>query len=183
MIDPNELIFVVDEKNKPLTPLPRHVAHEKKLWHRTTGIWVMNHKKQILCQKRSLKKDAHPGLWETAFGGHLAPDETYLKNAERELSEELGTNAFEENFIFYEVLPHGDGDHEKFEALFFYDLDREDTNFPVEKEEVDEIQWFDFEKIKKILLDENDPQWVHNPWDGEMLRWLDLLYKNANYGL
>src|ERR1700722_550158 len=181
MINLNERFFLNNENSKPLTPLPRHVVHEKLLWHRTTGIWVMNHKKQILCQKRSLKKDAHPGLWEPAFGGHLAPEETYLQNALRELSEEIGINVFDENFIFYEILPHSDTEHRKFEALFCYELDREDTNFPVEKEEVDEIQWYDFEKIKKILLDENDPQWVHNPWDGEMLRWLKNVYKNKNY--
>jgi isopentenyldiphosphate isomerase len=183
MIDPNELLFVVDENNKPLTPVQRHVVHEKSLWHRTTGIWVMNHKKQVLCQKRSMKKDIDPGLWETAFGGHVAPDETYLQNAQRELSEELGIKVLEENFIFYEILPQGQTVHKKFEALFAYEIDQEDTDFHIEKEEVDEIQWADLEEIKKILLEKNDPQWIHHPWDGEMLRWLGLLYKNEDYGL
>lgn len=183
MINPNELLFVVDENNKPINPLPRHIVHEKLLWHRTTSIWVMNHNGQILCQKRSMKKDMNPGLWETAFGGHLAPDETYLQNAENELSEELGITALKENFIFYEILPYGNNNHKKFEALFAYEIDTEKTNFSVEKEEVDEIQWLDLEKIKTILLTENNPQWVHNPWDEEMLRWLRLLYKNEHYGL
>jgi len=183
MINPNELLFVVDDNYEPLTPLPRHVVHEKSLWHRTTGIWVMNHRKQILCQKRSMKKDINPGFWEAAFGGHLTPDETYLQNAQRELSEELGIKALEENFIFHEIFPSGNTIHKKFEAIFEYELDREDVNFSIENEEVDVIQWFDYEKIKSILLEENNPQWIHNSWDGEILRWLELLYKNAHYGL
>ena len=64
MIDIQELLFVVDENNQPLKPQLRSSAHKNGLWHRTTGIWVINKSKKVLCQKRSLKKDLNPGIWE-----------------------------------------------------------------------------------------------------------------------
>jgi len=90
MINSEELLYVVDENNHFLGPQIRSIAHQNRLWHRTTGIWVINNKGQILCQKRSFKKDIKPGFWEAFFGGHLAPGEDYLHNAVQESSEELG---------------------------------------------------------------------------------------------
>lgn len=84
MLDNQELVFTVNENNQPLKPELRSIAHKNGLWHRTTGIWVINNKKQILCQKRSLKKDILPGYWEAFFGGHLAPDEDFKHNAANE---------------------------------------------------------------------------------------------------
>src|ERR1700760_3261316 len=104
MINKNELLFVVDENNEPLEPQARYIVHEKNAWHRTTGIWVVNNKKQILCQKRSLLKDTKPGFWEAFFGGHIGPQETYGDNAVKELTEELGIPVQKENLLPYKVL-------------------------------------------------------------------------------
>src|SRR5581483_7577210 len=101
MINPQELLTVVDEHDNPLTPLPRKEVHAKGLWHRTAGIWVVNTNGQILCQKRSLKKDVHPGLWEAFFGGHVLSGVEYLDSAAREMEEELGIKIDKKNLHFY----------------------------------------------------------------------------------
>lgn len=72
----------------------RDVVHtELSDWHRTTHIWIVNSKKEILCQQRSLTKDKNPGKWQSFFGGHLQAGQTYESNALKELSEELGIEA------------------------------------------------------------------------------------------
>lgn len=173
MIDKNELLFVVDEENNPLKPLPRHIVHKKVLWHRATGIWVINKKKQILCQKRSMKKDIKPGMWEAFFGGHLHPKDDYFTNAVAELSEELGITVEKENLIPYKILKSDKPTHREFQHCFIYKLDRQNNDFPIEEEEIDEVKWFNFNQIKNFLLIKNSLQWVHKPWDEEVLNFIE----------
>jgi len=173
MIDNNELLFVVNENNKPLKPFPRHIVHENVLWHRTTGIWVINKKKHILCQKRSMKKDVKPGMWETFFGGHLHPEDNYFDSAVRELSEELGITVQKENLMPYKIFKSDKPTHKEFQHCFIYILDRQDNDFLIEKEEINEVKWIDLEEIKRVLVIKNDPQWVHKPWDEEVLNFIE----------
>jgi len=114
MINKNELIFVVDKNNNPLKPFPRYIVHKKVLWHRTTGIWVINHKKQILCQKRSMKKDTKPGFREAFFCGHLNAGESYFDNALQELSEELGIKVEKGKLTHYKTLKSDKPSHKEF---------------------------------------------------------------------
>ncbi|MEK7572058.1 MAG: NUDIX domain-containing protein [Patescibacteria group bacterium] len=165
---------MVDEANKPLKPLPRSLVHKNLLFHRTAGIWVINESKQILCQKRSLKKDIKPGMWEAFFGGHLGPGEDYLGTAVKEVSEELGISVTEEDLVLYKILKSG-GTHNEFQFVCALKLRRNDLDFNFEKEEIDELQWYPLAKLKEILLDRQNINWVHKPWDAEVLNWLATL--------
>jgi isopentenyldiphosphate isomerase len=172
MINPQELLYVVDENNKPAHTQTRKAVHAKNIWHRTSGIWVLNRKKQILCQKRSLKKDMKPGYWEAFFGGHLKPGESYLENAATELSEELGITTEKTKLIFHKLAKSDKVTHKEFQAIYLYSIDREDIQFPFEKEEIDIIEWFDLDKLYNILVKENDVNWVHKQWDKEILDYI-----------
>lgn len=173
MIDNQELLFVVDENNKPLKPQSRSTAHKNGLWHRTTGIWVINRKKQILCQKRSLKKDILPGYWEASFGGHLAPNEDYRHNGTTELSEELEIKVQESELIPYKVFKSDKPTHKEFQQVFALITDAK--NFDFEKDEIEKLVWKDISEVKKVLLEKKDQHWVLKPWDQEVLDWLTTL--------
>lgn len=175
MINPHELLYIVDENNNPVKPQPRSVAHKKGLWHRTTGIWVINKKKQILCQKRSLKKDIKPGYWEAFFGGHLAPDEEYLESAVNECNEEMGLTIASDQLIQYKNFKGDKPKHKEFQQVFALVLDKKIQELHFEKEEIDEIAWIDFFVVKKILLDPQVTDWVQKPWDNDILTWLETL--------
>lgn len=172
MINKDELIFVVDENNNPVEPEKRSLAHKNGLWHRTSGVWIINKKKQILCQKRSRKKDVKPGMWEAFFGGHLAPNEDYKDNAANEVEEELGIKIEKENLLPYKILKSDKPTHKEFQYIFAFILEEESKDFNFEKDEIDELMWKDIEEIREILLVKNDPRWVHKPWDKEVLAWL-----------
>lgn len=175
MINTNELLLVVDENNQPLDPLPRHIVHKEGIWHRATGIWVVTKTGKILCQKRSLKKDIKPGMWEAFFGGHLGPQETYLESAKQELQEELGIPVEENQLIPYKIFKSDKPKHKEFQHVFAFLLPDEKQAFSFEKEEIDELVWKTFPELEKILLEDPDPKWVHKHWDKEVLRWLHTL--------
>jgi len=86
----DELIWIVDEKNRPLGGTTRAIMRAKRLIHRSTYIMVTDPKGRLLLQKRTLSKDVYPGLWEIAAGGVVAYGEGYLESALRELEEETG---------------------------------------------------------------------------------------------
>lgn len=176
MINPQESLFVVDENNNPIEPLPRNTAHKKNAWHRTTGIWVVNDNKQILCQKRSMQKDQHPGEWEAYFGGHLGPNEDSTESAVRELSEELGQSIRVDQLTAYPDIVRSDKPtHREFQYIFAVFLHDDNSKFEFEKEEIDELQWIDLDEVKRILVEVKDKNWVRKPWDQKVLDWIITL--------
>lgn len=72
--------------------LLRGEAIAQEAWVRSTNVFVLNHKGEILCHQRSLAKERAPGVWTTHLGGHVGFGETYEINALKELSEEAGVN-------------------------------------------------------------------------------------------
>lgn len=47
-----ELLDIVDENNNLIGKAEeRNIVHEKGLWHRHVGAWIMNEKGEILFQK------------------------------------------------------------------------------------------------------------------------------------
>lgn len=175
MIDGQELLYVVDENNHPLEPQFRSIAHKNGLWHRTTGVWVINKKGQILCQKRSLKKDVKPGFWEAFFGGHLAPNEDYKYNAVHESGEELGITVNLDTLIPYKVLKSDKPTHKEFQHIFALILNKDVSELHFEKEEIDQLKWIDLNEVRKILTDPKVDDWVKKPWDEDVLNWLIML--------
>lgn len=87
----NEEIFdVVNERDEVIGQKPRNEVHQRGLMHRAVHILVFNSKRQLFLQKRSMKKDRQPGLWDSSASGHVDSGETYDQTAVRELREELG---------------------------------------------------------------------------------------------
>lgn len=75
--------------------LPRHEALAKQAWCRSTNVFIINSKGQILCHQRTENKERYPGYWVTHVGGHVGVGETYEINAWKELKEEAGIHDVE----------------------------------------------------------------------------------------
>ena len=77
------------------------MAHLDGSLHPTSHIWIVrrNHSSgwDLLLQKRSLSKDSNPGCYDISSAGHVSAGDTYLPAALRELGEELGIRAEEED--------------------------------------------------------------------------------------
>jgi len=85
-----ELFDVVNERDEVIGQKPRSEVHRLGLMHRATHILVFNSRGQVFLQKRSMKKDRQPGLWDSSASGHLNAGEDYDACAMRELREEIG---------------------------------------------------------------------------------------------
>jgi 16S rRNA (adenine1518-N6/adenine1519-N6)-dimethyltransferase len=91
--DPGELLAVVDQDDQPLKPMDRATIHRENLLHRAVHILLVNHRGELLLQKRSHRKDRFPRRWDSSAAGHVDADESYRDCATRELREEIGVAA------------------------------------------------------------------------------------------
>ncbi len=90
----DELIDILDENGKETGMRKmRNYAHAKGLWHHASHVWVYNSKGEILLQKRSMKIENYPGLWDISAAGHISAGETPEQAALREMYEEIGIKA------------------------------------------------------------------------------------------
>ena len=97
-----EYLDVVDERGLPTGEIvERSVAHKEGVPHRTSHLWLVrkrNGRMEILLQKRAFTK-SFPGCYDISSAGHIPAGQDYLPSAVRELKEELGLTAKEEDLI------------------------------------------------------------------------------------
>lgn len=86
----DEWFDVVDDFDRVVDRQRRPDVHRLGLRHRAVHVLVTNAAGEIFLQRRSLRKDTAPGLWDSSASGHLGSGEDYDACALRELQEELG---------------------------------------------------------------------------------------------
>jgi 16S rRNA (adenine1518-N6/adenine1519-N6)-dimethyltransferase len=88
-----EIFDVVNERDEVVGQNTRSEVHRLGLKHRAVHVLVFNSRGEVFLQKRSLRKDRQPGLWDSSASGHVDSGETYEACAARELREEIGLDA------------------------------------------------------------------------------------------
>lgn len=150
----DDLLPVVDDDDKVLRHASRREIHMNGLMHRSVHLVIVNSRGQVLLQKRSVKKDSHPGFWDISVGGHVDAGEDYDTAAVRELREEMGVDA-----PFREVGRRRPNPENGWEFVRLYECQ---TDGPVrpDPEEIDEVRWVDpSELFEKGSYDSTDPDW------------------------
>ena len=153
-----EFFDVVDLYGNPTGEIvERTYAHAHAIRHRTAHIWIVRQflgRTQILLQKRSAGKDSFPGSYDTSSAGHIAAGQEPLASALRELSEELGIEAGEEQLqyagtfdIHFEKEFYGSMFRDD-EIAFVYVYDRpvDIEKLTLQSEEVERVDWFDLQE-------------------------------------
>jgi isopentenyldiphosphate isomerase len=172
MINPDELLYSVDEHNNPIKPQPRRLSHKIGIWHRSCHIWIVNSQKEILCQQRSLLKDSNPGLWEPFFGGHLAPKQEYTDAAVCEVREELGLDITANDLQFFKEYRYTPGT--EFQGIFILHWDGNVTSLHLEPDEVEQAAWKSIEEIESQVVRDKNKRWTIMGYDEELLKQLRL---------
>ena len=153
-----ELFDIIDENGDPTgQTVERSIAHAEGIPHRTAHIWIIrrrNEKTEILLQKRSRNKDSFPGKFDTSSAGHIQAGDEPMESALRELKEELGIHAEPADLQFAGKFPisfarefHGKiFRDEEIAFVYIYEHPVEIDHLTLQKEEVEEVQWFDLEE-------------------------------------
>jgi isopentenyldiphosphate isomerase len=151
----NEQLIQVDEHNEVIGGVTRIKAHSTPgIYYRTIFILVKNNKGEVLIQKRSPTKDLYPNCWDLSVGGHVNFGKSYVETAVRELKEELGVEAKDEDFILKgEVLVKLPKSNEFFN-VFEYQL-KPNQEILTEKNEISDIAWISIKNIKKSMADKS----------------------------
>ena len=153
-----EFLDIVDETGQPTGEIvDRETAHAKGVLHRTSHVWLArrkNGKVQILLQKRAKHKSSFPGCYDISSAGHIPAGDSYEISALRELKEELGVKAEEKDLIYcgdrkviWDDVFFGKPFHDRqISRVFLLWLDKEESEFTIQEEEVDSVLWMDFEQ-------------------------------------
>ncbi len=134
-----EWLEEVDEHDRVIGRHPRSEIHRRGLRHRSVHIFLFDRAGRLFLQKRSLRKDVHPGYWDTSAAGHVDPGEDYEESAARELQEELGIEPVPTLEFLFKV---GASAATGWEFIQVYRT-LHGGPFLLNSEEIDEGRWFD----------------------------------------
>ena len=147
-----ETFDVVNERDEVIGRASRGEVHRRGLMHRATHVLVFNSRGQVFLQKRSLKKDRQPGLWDSSASGHLDCGEDYDACAVRELREEISLelNAPLQRLFKLPASPETDQEH-----VWVYRGESEGP-FALNAEEVERGGWFAPEEVTRWMAERPD---------------------------
>ena len=167
-----ELFDIVDENGIPTGKTEnRTIVHKIGARHRTAHVWIARKREgriQILLQKRCEEKDSFPGCYDISSAGHIPAGVDYIPSALRELTEELGIMASEEELIdcglhriFIESCFHGmEFVDNQVSKVFLLWKDIEEADLKLQYEEIESVMWMDFEECKQAVLGHTIPHCI-----------------------
>lgn len=105
----------------------------------------------LLLQKRSRGKDSYPGCYDISSAGHVQAGDEFLPSAIRELKEELGIEAREEDLEFagfhkgyMEDMFYGNMFRDsEVSAVYVYRKTVDADQLTLQKEEVESVMWME----------------------------------------
>ena len=168
-----EMLDVVDEHGMPTgRTVPREMAHREGIPHRTAHVWLVRRpegKIQILLQKRCESKDSWPGCYDISSAGHIPAGVDFLPSALRELREELGVDAPPEGLILCgnrqaqaDGVFHGRPFHDReYARVFALWLDREESDFCLQREEIDAVRWMELDESIEAVKNNTIPNCIY----------------------
>ena len=140
----------------------RSLVHRDGDLHATVHIWIARQnpetgQAEILLQKRSAGKDSFPGCYDISCDGHIAAGDEELPSALRELEEELGIQAAQEELMF--LFSHTGYMEKEFNGELFKNYERsgvylytkpvEADRLTLQAEEVESVAWMALESCSR----------------------------------
>jgi len=146
-MEPEELLEIVNYQGEVIRYAPRSEIHgNPSLIHRVVHVLVFDAKGKLLLQKRSQNKDVAPGKWDTSVGGHVGAGEDLIVSSKREMHEELGIKGHEPDYLYSYI--HSNKYETELVTTFRCTYEGE---ISFNKEEIDEIGFWSFEKIREVM--------------------------------
>ena len=141
-----DFVVLVNENDEKIGLMPKMEAHEKGLLHRAFSVFIFNRNKELMLQKRSLKKYHSPGLWTNTCCSHQRDGESNINAGMRRLKEEMGFSSElrEINSFIYKVkFDNGLIEHE----LDYILVGEYENDVEPNSQELDDCKWIDLDEI------------------------------------
>jgi isopentenyldiphosphate isomerase len=145
----DEIFDIVNERDEVIGRHTRGEVHRLKLRHRAVHVLVFNARGEVFLQKRSLKKDSHPGAWDSSASGHLDSGESYDACVVRELREEIGLNIETTPPRLFKVDACAETDQE---FVWVYRHESEGP-FTLHPDEIERGEWFAPEHVSRWVTE------------------------------
>lgn len=183
-----EYLDIVDMNGLPTGKIvERGTAHSRGIPHRTSHVWIirntgrntgrhtgehveeqMEGHMEVLLQKRCDTKDSFPGCYDISSAGHIPAGVDFAPSAIRELKEELGIDASEDELIFcgdrnvaWDDEFAGKPFHDRqVSRVFALVRDIPEEQFVLQKEEVSEVRWMDYNELLKAVEENSIPNCI-----------------------
>src|SRR5579863_5356045 len=143
----DEIFDVVNDRDEVIGQEKRGTVHRTGLKHRAVHVLVFNRQGGVFLQKRSMKKDTFPGVWDSSASGHLDTGESYDACAVRELREEIGLSLSAPPQRLFKLPASLDTDQEH---VWIYHCSAEGP-FTLHPEEIECGGWFDPEELTRWM--------------------------------
>ncbi|SKC00624.1 8-oxo-dGTP diphosphatase [Lachnospiraceae bacterium] len=155
----------------------RNVAHRLGLLHGTVHTWIVRHNDKsgydVLLQKRSMRKDSHPGEYDISSAGHISAGDEPMESARREMQEELGI--LPEEGALREIGLHrgkfsgnfGKNFHDKIfkdreiSHVYIYDRPVDISELKLQESEVESVMWMDWAECRQAIIEKTVPNCVY----------------------
>src|SRR5437868_6620220 len=144
-----DIFDVVNGRDEVIDSKPRSGVHRLGLLHRAVHVLVFNARGQIFLQKRSMKKDRQPGLWDSSASGHVDSGEDYDTTAVREVWEEIGLRLPKTPKRLFKIDACEETDQE---FVWVYRYESEGP-FELNREEIDRGDWFAPEEVTRWMAE------------------------------
>jgi isopentenyldiphosphate isomerase len=144
-----DILDVVNDRDEVIDRQTRSVVHRLGLKHRATHVLVFNSRGEVFLQKRSVKKDRQPGVWDSSASGHVDSGEDYDASAVRELREELGLNVTQPLERLFKISACEETDQE---FVWVYRC-RHDGPLKLNEDEIESGGWFAPEKVTRWMAE------------------------------
>ena len=144
----NTRIILVDEHDNPVSLKKQGTLNYEDIY-RVSALQLTDNKGEYsLISQRKWSKHNDPGKWAAAVAGTVDEGESYKENIEKETAEEIGLNN-----IDFRIGPKqyfDDGKHKFFCQWFYAQVNKDDTKFTIQEEEVEAVEWV---QNKSLLAD------------------------------
>lgn len=167
-----EWLDIVDEYGNPTgETVEREMAHARGIRHRTAHVWILRDRgdgTEVLMQKRSRNKDSHPGCYDISSAGHIPAGVDYLPSAIRELKEELGIDAAEEEIhycgqraiIWKEEFYGKEFLDNQVSNIYCMWKDVRPCELHLQEAEVEEVRWISLKECKEAVRNHTFPNCI-----------------------
>lgn len=142
-----EMVDIVDENDNVIDIISRNECDIKELRRRVSIVIVLDSKKNILIQKRSLNKKIDPDVWDFGIAETLNSKENYEQAAIRGLKEEMNIETKKiPKFLF--KLKYDNKKIKRFYSVYFLIYDGK-INF--QKEEIFDAKFVSVKDLKNLM--------------------------------